>query len=898
MLTPKMANGTFMGIPGTLALVAAHLGRNGPDRQALIASGGDRRMSYAALGDAVCNLAHGLGGAGVEKDEPVILLGPNSPDWVIAALALLRRGAVPVPLDTLMSPADLAHAIRDSGACRAFVSHERLASLDGASDRPLNIIRLDHCRGQGRGKPWTDLTSPGPIPPVVPDDRAVLFYTSGTTGAPKGVPLTHANLVSNISALIDERVATADDRIALPLPLFHVYPFTVGMLTPLTLGAAVIFPAGLTGPQILAALRDERATMLIGVPRLYNGLVEAIGRRMRDQGRVMELIGRSLLATSRGVHRLTGHSPGRVLFASVHRRLAPDLHTLASGGAKLDPRVAKTLEAFGWTILTGYGLTETSPILTVNLPSRGNGDRHSHAGWPLSGVDLRIDTGSFEAYDDGRGEVIARGPNVFAGYHQRPDATAEAFKGGWFRTGDLGRLRPDGALELLGRLSEILVLSGGKNVRPDEIETALERSPQIREAGVFERDGALAALIVPEGQASAATLRAEAQRCCRDLPSYKRIRDLAITTTPLPRTPLGKIRHHQLKDLAARLERGEEIPEDEILSAEDHHLIETGLTGRAFAWLKSRFPDSRVALSSDLTMDLGIDSMEWISLTLELQTDLGVQLSEDTLARVHTVRDLLLEIGQAPAAGEVEAVTLTERERARVRPTGPLLRLLRHGLGALNRLAFRTLWPIDVQGRDTLPDSGPFVLVPNHASYLDAFALAAELPPHLRDDVFWAGLADILYGGPLRRAFSRITQIFPVDPARRPGAGLAYGETVLKDHHILVWFPEGRRSRDGSLQTFMPGLGVLLDRVPVPVIPVWIEGTFDVWPPHRRWPRRLRKGERLRLSFGEPVSPDTLHAEGKAAANSREIAAAVHGRLIALGSQVQAAARDTATPAA
>ena len=267
------------------------------------------------------------------------------------------------------------------------------------------------------------------LPELEADQPTVLLYTSGTTGTPKGVPLTHGNLCANLRALQAAGLASSEDRVLLPLPLHHAYPLTVGLLAPLAVGAAVVLPAGITGPQIMHALHDRRCTIMIAVPRLYEAMLAGIERQIAGAPRPIAAALRGLLDLAVWIRRRLGRRIGKALFFPLHRRIGPALRLLASGGARLDPKVAWQLEGLGWEVLTGYGLTETAPILTFNPPGRA---RIESAGLAVEGVELRL--GPAEDAEPGHGEILAKGPNVFSGYWDNPEATAEAFTDdGYFR---------------------------------------------------------------------------------------------------------------------------------------------------------------------------------------------------------------------------------------------------------------------------------------------------------------------------------------------------------------------------------------------------------------------------------------------------------------------------------
>jgi long-chain acyl-CoA synthetase len=540
------------------------------------------------------------------------------------------------------------------------------------------------------------------------------------------------------------------------------------------------------------------------------------------------------------------------------------LRIVASGGAALKDEVAWDLEALGWQVLTGYGLTETAPI--ISFTALGHGQIGS-AGQPLAGLEIRFEPVAGLPW----GEVQVRGPNVFAGYHSRPEATERAFTpDGWFRTGDLGVLDQDGYLQILSRVDEMIVLADGKNIQPEEIEESYTKSPYLREVAILERDGRLGALVVPDvtaiGQAGSGNIdemvRAELGRVSGDLRPHERVSDYRITLDALPRTALGKIKRHLLRDLFDKARSKTDITElqDIDLSETDRNLISSAAARAVMDILKQLAPERAVTLDADLQADLGIDSLAWVSLTLELEQRQGVYLDEAAISRLTTVRSLLqatLQAQEQAFAREGEGPIPAQQLRW-IEPTGPLLHRLGLLLLFLNRSILQGFFRLRVSGVDRLPVDEPFVLTPNHASFLDVFALAAALPTRVLVNTYWAGTVDYLFNSKVRRAFSRLTHVFPVDPVKSPVSSLLMGSVVLKRGRVLVWFPEGRRSPDGKLQSFMPGIGRLIQEPGWLVVPVHIAGTFQAWPQGKRFPR-LRP---LSVHFGEPINRNDLIACG------------------------------------
>jgi long-chain acyl-CoA synthetase len=506
-------------------------------------------------------------------------------------------------------------------------------------------------------------------------------------------------------------------------------------------------------------------------------------------------------------------------------------------------------------------------------------------GLPIRGVELRIELGA-EGVD---GEILARGPNVFAGYLDDASATAAAFAPQrWFRTGDLGFLNGDGYLHVVGRANETIVLPGGKKLFPEDLEAAYGVLPFVRELAILADEGRLAALIVLDPEAVRARgaarleshLREELEHHAARLPAHQRVSGYAITREALPRTHLGKLRRHLLPPIYSAAKVGGGGQARPAILAEDAALLASREVQPAWEWICAQFPDRSLTLDMSPQLDLGVDSIRWIELSLALQDRFGVQLTEQTLARVITLRDLLGEIRQAREAQGGAAVRRepTEKERRAIEPPGQMMQLLGWALYLLNRLILRVAFRLSVQGAENIPRKGRILLAPNHASYLDPLAVAAALPRSALHRVYWAGWAGILQRNRLMRVFSRATQVLPVDPDRDPGAALSLAATALEREAALVWFPEGRRSPNGEITAFMAGVGVLLHRTGAAAVPVRISGTYEAWPRTRRWPRLRRIG----VVFGKPLAVADLARSGTNGSEAERIADALRKAVAAL----------------
>jgi long-chain acyl-CoA synthetase len=880
------------------------------DRRAVLAlqKEGAESWSYGELAEHARRLAHGLARVGVSRGDHVALLVANRPEWIVACLAIVGTGAVATPVDMQLGDEALGRVLRFSSAEFIFTTAdqtEKLERLDiEVTPKP---ILLD--AGEDDYRSWRHLLEEGDrgveLARPDPGEPAALFYTSGTTGAPKGVPLSHANLVFQIKAILEAEVVTEDDHMLVPLPLHHAYPFVMGMLAPLTLGLTIVLPHSLTGPQIVRALKDGEISVIAGVPRLYSALYSGIARQARSSGRFAGALFGISAGLSTWVRRRTGLDAGELLMRPLRNRLGPRLRILASGGAPLDPDLARRLEGMGWRVVIGYGLTETSPLLALKPP---DGKKLGSVGRPMPGIDIRIDPSAMpdeERRKEGRrtdkayqeGEILARGPGVFSGYRNLPKETEQIFtEEGWFRTGDLGYFDEDGYLYVTGRASTLIVTEGGENVQPEEVEEAYLEDPVVREVGVLQKDGRLVAVIMPDldeirrrDDEIDRAIRRAVEEGSKRLTSYQRISEYAITRQPLERTQLGKIRRHLLEERFDRAKKGEGGAGEvvgpisiEEMSEQDRVLLENPAARRVWELLADRYSDRYLTLDTSPQLDLGVDSLGWVDLTLEIRESTDVELSEEAIGSIYTVRELLNEVAEQAEAGgggvsqglplERPEEVLSDEQKRWLRPLGPTESALARGMFALNRALARKVFHLRVEGAEHLPKEGPFVLTPNHISFLDPFAVAAALDYRLLRHTYWAGRVGAAFGNPFTRLVSRLAQAVPIDSHRAVFSSLAFGAVVLKSRKNLIWFPEGHRSPTGELQPFKPGIGMLLDRHPVPVVPVFIHGTHEAMPPGRIWMRP----KQVTVTFGEPLDPLELEQQGEGDQPQSRIVQALH----------------------
>jgi long-chain acyl-CoA synthetase len=526
-------------------------------------AGGWSGYSFVAAARAVRAFAALLEHEGVRPGARVALQSDNRPEWGLAYLAIMAAGAVVVPLDAQHKDLEVGEILAFAEATHAVCDARHLPVLHAArlARRPgLRFVSLD----PEPGLPHWDQAqqefgeAPSRSPEADANDLAVLIFTSGTTGQAKGVMLSHANLLANVESVARALEFGAADRFLSILPLHHTFEATGGLLCPLRVGASVCTARGLASRELREDMASSGATLFIGVPLLYEKLMTALDKGIDDAPLASRLFARALLGTSRLVRQVTGLRLGRVLARPLRRKAGLDrLRMFVTGAAPFAPEVFWRYIDFGWPMLEGYGLTETSPVVCANRPPHPS---PGAVGWPMPGIEVRI----HDPDPDGDGEITVRGPNVMLGYWRQPELTAEVLRDGWLHTGDLGRVQGDGRVRITGRLKNMIATAAGKKIYPEEVEVQLANSPYVLEVVVAggqdprgEREEVHAHIVpnlpaleeLARSKACACddafverVLRAEVEALCEALAPYKRVKRVFVRRSEFAKTTTGKIR--------------------------------------------------------------------------------------------------------------------------------------------------------------------------------------------------------------------------------------------------------------------------------------------------------------------------------------------------------------------
>jgi long-chain acyl-CoA synthetase len=841
-------------------------------RVALRMSGARKdRFTYAELRSFAERVAGFLAAGGIAPGDRVLLAAENRPEWAVAFFGVLLAGGVAVPVDAQLSAAELSNLARSAGARVALLSEE-------VAEREPDLVRGWSAGGGPRPALLAEALAGDPARAprhaAQPEDVASIIFTSGTTGTPKGVMLSHRNFASLVAKLSAVFELGPGDGLLSVLPLHHTFEFTCGLLVPLSRGAEIEYLDELTADTLGEALESGRVTAMIGVPALWSLLHRRITQELAARPGPVESAARALMGANAWLRDEWGANLGKLLFWPVHRKMGGRLRILVSGGSALSPEVQKAFHELGFDLYEGYGLTEAAPVLAVSSPEEGprpggaTRARPGGVGKPLPGVELRID----QPDAAGVGEVLARGPNVMLGYWKAGagapevdrDLTGAVLVDGWLHTGDLGRLDEEGRLTLVGRKKDVILDADGKNVYPDEIEEMYASDDLVKELSVVglpdARGEKVGMLVVPawrgrDREEVRRLLREHVRKVSASLAFHKRVKVWHVFEGDLPRTSTRKVKRgwviEELKRVEAATQKGARVRDAARDGSSDGWLLD--LLAEV-----SRRPRAEIGRQSHLAADLGFDSLMLTELAAALE-EAGVPPSAiDGLGRIQTVAELAQALSTArrpelDARPEAPRAPPEEQD-GEVAVPAPLAALGRKVLGAAQRALYGRIYPTRVRGRAYVPRDRNFLVVANHMSHLDMGLVKVALGDE-GEKLSALAAADYFFDTPIKRAyFENFTNLIPMEREGSVRRGLrAAVEALRRGRHVLV-FPEGTRSRDGKMAEFRATAGYLALHCGVDTLPVWIHGTYEALPPGNLLPRSAD----LEVVIGQPIRVEDL----------------------------------------
>jgi len=778
------------------------------------------RWSYGDVVRTAFQFARELELRGIAKGERVLIWAPNSAEWVAVFLGCALCGVVVVPIDDVAT-SEFALRVHQQVSAKLLVcSKEHLQpSVPTVLLNDLPEVLSRHSKSLYVGAE------------VSRNDPLEIVFTSGTTAEPKGVVITHGNVLSNIEPLeIEIRKYLSYERFVHPirflnlLPLSHVFGQFLGIFLPQLLGGVVVFQDSLKPSEMMATMRRERVSVLVTVPRVLQSLKEKVERDLGEQGLLQKF--QQSFGDAEGKHFLHRWW----IFRRIRRQLGWKFWAFICGGAALDRDTEQFWDRLGYAVIQGYGLTETTSLISVNHPFRlGKGS----IGKVLEGREVKL------AAD---GEILVRGGGVATGYWNGNEPKPLADPDGWYGTGDIGELDATGNLYFKGRKKEVIVTPAGMNIYPEDLEVALRRQPEVKDAIVvaLARGGnaePCAVLLLKRGEDAEVIVK----RANESLAEYQHMNSWFVwPEDDFPRTATQKPRRKLIEKVVdARLRSS--VAGDQTASPLSQLIAR--VTGRSPLSFSS---------SAKLDTDLNLSSLDRVELLSALEDRYQIDLTDMPFTAARTVGDL-----ERMLQGEVPARVHFHYPNWGLRRPTLWLRLCVHYL-LLRPAVFLLGWPY-VEGRDNLGgQQGPILVICNHIGDIDPGFVLTALPARFRHKLAVAtggeALEMLRTPPPTRHLFGRVydrirwvlgvalLNLFPLPREAGFRESFQYaGECVDRGYNVLV-FPEGRHTTDGALRPFRSGIGLLANRLGLPIVPMRIDGLFERKKAGKKfaWPGQIR----------------------------------------------------------
>lgn len=815
------------------------------DKVAIIA--GKREVTFAQMLQHIGTYAVPLdfdpadfSGDADEQRPKCLIYAPNSEGWVYALYAIWAKKGIAVPIDATSTAEDLAYILSDCTPSHVWTTHTKMDTMREAMHQsgvhPKVLFIEDMLSSAIDNATPNDAASPAPLSVLQLSDDvlriALIVYTSGTTGSPKGVMLTFDNLLANIEGVWkDVHIFDERRRTMMLLPVHHVLPLMGSVIAPLLSGGGIAICPSLSGTDIMATLNRGKVAIIIGVPRLWQTLYQGIKQKIDAS-----LVTKALFWLCA---KIQSRKLSRFVFQSIRKKMGGHLDFCVCGGAALDIEIGRGMKTLGLDVLEGYGMTEAAPVIAFTRP----GDiRPGCVGKALPAVQCKLKDG----------ELCAKGRNIMAGYYHRPEETAAVLKDRWLHTGDLATIDEEGYITITGRTKEIIVLSNGKNINPTELEFKLEKfTDLVKEAAVVPEGDRLCAIIVPqkdwaqeknEEELEAALKEQVLKPYNQSVETYKRVLNLFVFHGDLPRTKLDKLQRFKLEALLKAGVHTASKPELVEPTFEEYRLIKQYI-------LDEKHP-KQVLPTDHIETDLGFDSLDKVGLQGFIEQTFGMELTVEDVARFANLADMAEHVAQFKTQMEradVDWHALLHDEQVGqplpdTWPTGPWLV---HMFKTFFKMHFR----LASKGVKNIPAKGPFILAANHQSYLDGmFVMAYVNPRQIRNTYFFAKEKHV--NTPLRRWLASRHNVVVLHQNNMKQSIQALGDVLRQNKNIII-FPEGTRTATGALGDFKKMFAILSLELRVPIVPVVINGAFEALPRGRKWP--LPK--KIVVEYLSPITP-------------------------------------------
>ncbi|MGL5124043.1 MAG: AMP-binding protein [Fusobacteriaceae bacterium] len=777
----------------------------------------------------------------ISKDDRVVIFIENRPEFIYSIFGIWDKKGISVTLDATSDAEQIAYVLKDATPTHIITSqlnYDVALAAKKLSGSKIKIINVDN-----ETIPKNFVSANSVIEGLEQEKTIAILYTSGTTGLPKGVMISFKNIMANLLALREINLVSEKDRVLGMLPFHHVLPLVGTIMLPLYFGGTLIILKELSSEAIKSTLAKYKITFVIGVPRVWEMFHKGIMGKINSSKLVERLF--------KICEKINNKNLNKIVFKKVQEAFGGNINILVSGGAKLDSQITKDFTTLGFTMMEGYGLTETSPIVSFN---RVGSIKAGTVGTPIPRVEIKI-------ADDG--ELLVRGENVMQGYYNNPKATSDVIdKEGWFYTGDLATY--DGQyITITGRKKEMIVLSNGKNINPVDIEIELMRgSDLIKEVAVVEHNNHLLGLIYPDfdlaKERGVVNIKEELKWQIIDkynvtAPKYRKILETKIVSLELPKTKLGKLQRFKLAELIGVIKPEEKRKEEKTLKSD---YIETKEYIKLREYLKKIHTEANINPDSHMEIDIGMDSLDNVELLSYIEATFSVKMSEEDLSRIKRVReiaDFIKEKGGEFKEGDIDWKKILDSPTNHPMPNsncvGKILNLL------FIKPFFSLYIKLNKTGEEKIPNES-VIFVGNHQSMLDGFAFSQILSSKIKHKTYYLGISDH-FNSKIKSYIANNSNIILVDMNKSIKETLKVIAKALNSGHNVVIFPEGARTRDGELQEFKKTFAIIAKELNIPVTVFGIKGAYSLMPFGKTKPSR---GE-MSVEILETIYPQKLTVE-------------------------------------
>ncbi|MFA5517817.1 MAG: AMP-binding protein [Spirochaetota bacterium] len=771
---------------------------------------------------------------GYKKGDVIGLLAQSNYEWVITYMAITSIGAIVLPLDTNLPANTYPEMLKKLNTRAVFISDEFKKTLKGIKTFSVSINKS------------IDKNTKIKIPAVKETDPACYLFTSGTTGTPKIVMLTHKNIFATARSTAEVVSMSERDVMLCILPLYHVYALDACFVGPFVAGSSFIYQTSLKGPDIMKSLADHPITIFPAAPILWEMFMDAILNRVKAESNAKYKLFTFFLEYGNVLRKIGLGMIVNKIFDPVHEIFGRSHRFFISGGAPLKDKYRKYYRNMGFTLIEGYGLSETTgPIMLSDVKNNIIGS----VGKATPGNEAKIKN----INEDGIGEVWLRGDSVMPGYYKNEKENKKVFdEDGFYNTGDLGRMDKDGNLFLTGRVKNVIVLSSGKNVYPEELESFYKQSPLIEEIAVFglEKSGTekVYAVIVPveKNAASYSKIKSEIEKLNKGLPGYKAVTDFAISFDKLPANSARKIVYREIIDLLNQgvFQESENdsatlLAELEGTTQEENIIVE---------YLKEKM-DAKTLYAKESLADMGLDSLALVDLTVFLEEKLKISIDLEKMKSLNTLEEVLQYLSSLDKGSSTTISQRLFEGEITEKPLKILNPVLYFWIGIIKFVCHFILKTKIVNKEKLLYEN--CIMMANHCSYLDLILMVYALPVKAIKNTYAIGNIKVSI---IRFIFPKMPVIW-IDPSKNTNEIFKRSADLLRQGKSIMIFPEGTRTKTGTINEFKQGAAFLAKNIGKKILPIAITGTFDVWPPDKKFPS-LFSGKNTQIVAGNTIDPD------------------------------------------